>query len=61
MSRGESKFIYMLLVIIITFSSILIYKIKSKPKYDQKLYDEIYSEYEEILLSNQDKKNNNIN
>lgn len=58
MSRGESKFIYILLVVIITFSSMLIYKIKSKPKYDQKLYDKIYSEYEEILISIQDEKEN---
>lgn len=58
MSKGESKFICILLVGIIVFSIILIYKIKSKPKYDKKLYDEIYSEYEEILLSVQDEEIN---
>lgn len=58
MSRGDSKFICVLLVGIIVFSSILIYKIKSEPKYDQQLYDEIYSEYEEILMSIEDKEIN---
>lgn len=49
MSKGESKFIGILLVGIIVFSCILIYKIRSEPKYDQELYNEIYSEYEEVL------------
>lgn len=58
MSREESKFIGVLLVVIIVFSSILIYKIKSEPKYDQQLYNEIYSEYEELLVSIEDKETN---
>ncbi len=58
MSGGESKFIAVLLTGIIFFSCILIYKIKSEPKYDQHLYDEIYSEYEEILMSIEDKETN---
>lgn len=57
MSRGESKFIGILLVGIIVFSCILIYKMKSEPKYNQQLYNEIYSEYEEILVSIEDKEN----
>lgn len=51
MSRGEKKFICISLLLIIFFSSILIYKIKSDSKYDEELYNEIYSEYEDILLS----------
>ena len=58
MSRGESKFIGILLLGIMLCSCILIYKIKSEPKYDQQLYDEIYSEYEEILVSIKDNENN---
>ena len=58
MSRGESKFIGILLLFIIIFSCILIYKIKSEPKYDQQLYDEIYSEYEDILMSIEEKQVN---
>ena len=58
MSRGESKLIAVLLAGIIVFSCILIYKIKSEPKYDQQLYNEIYSEYEEILVSIEDKETN---
>lgn len=58
MSRGESKFIGILLMGIVIFSCILIYKIKSKPKYNQQLYNEIYSEYKEILVSIEDKKTN---
>ena len=58
MSRKESKFIAVLLTGIIVLSCILIYKIKSAPKYDQQLYNKIYSEYEEILVSIEDKEIN---
>lgn len=58
MGRGETKFIAILLIGIIVFSGILIYKIKSEPKYDQQLYNEIYSEYETILVSIKDKETN---
>lgn len=54
MSRNESRFIEVLLLAIIIFSCILIYKIKSTPKYDKELYDEIYSEYEEMLVAIED-------
>lgn len=57
MSIGESKFICILLVGIIIFSGILVYKIKSEPKYDQQLYNEIYSEYEKILVQKENKEN----
>ena len=49
MEKGEKKLICCLLIGIIIGSSILIFKINSEPKYDETLYDEIYSEYEEIL------------
>lgn len=58
MSKSESKLICLLLIGIIAFSCTLIYKIKSEPKYDQKLYNEIYSEYEEILVANEYKETN---
>lgn len=56
MSKAESKFIAILLAGIIVFSCILIYKIKSEPKYDQQLYNEIYLEYEEMLMSIENKE-----
>ncbi len=49
MDKGEKKLICCLLIGIIIGSSILIFKIKSESEYDEALYDEIYSEYEEIL------------
>ena len=49
MDRGEKKLICLLLIGIIIGSSILLIKIKSEPEYDEILYEEIYSEYEEIL------------
>jgi len=58
MNKRERKLICLLLSMIIIFSSILIYKIKTQPKYDQELYDEIYSEYEAILQDAQDKEIN---
>lgn len=63
MDKGEKKLICFLLIGIIIGSSILIFKIKSEPEYDEALYDEIYSEYEEILekenenYSEEDEKN----
>lgn len=58
MSLGDKKFILILLIIILICASILIYKIKSKPKYDPKLYEEIYAEYESILQMAESKKDN---
>ena len=59
MSKAESKFIAVLLAGIIAFSCILVYKIKSEPKYEQQLYDEIYSEYEEMLVSIENQETGN--
>lgn len=56
MSKNELRFIEILLLAIIVFSCMLIYKIKLTPKYDQELYDEIYSEYKEMLVSIEDKE-----
>lgn len=56
MNKKEKKFILLLLIVIIISASILIFKIQGTYKYDQNLYDEIYSEYEEILLSSEDEQ-----
>lgn len=50
MNRGEKIFVCILLIGIIIFSIVLIYKIKTKPKYDPVLYKDIYSEYENMLI-----------
>lgn len=50
----DKKIICFLLLIIIICSSILIYKINKTYAYDEKIYGEVYQEYEEI-------KNTNIN
>lgn len=63
MNKGEKKLICFLLIGIIIGSGILIFKIKSEPEYNEALYDEIYSEYKEILekenesYSEEDEKN----
>lgn len=49
MNKHDKILIYTLLIIIIIGSIIMIYKIKTKPKYDEKLYKEIYTEYEDII------------
>lgn len=45
----NKKLICFLLLIIIIFSSILMYKINKTYEYDPKIYDEVYQEYEEII------------
>jgi len=49
MNKGEKKFICITLIFIIILASILIYKIKTDSQYDEELYEDIYTEYEEIL------------
>ena len=61
MDRGEKKLICFLLMGIIIGSSILIFKIKSEPKYDEALYEEVYSEYEEILAKENEMDSNEEN
>ena len=58
MKISEKKFIIIILIIIILLSGILIYKIKKTPKYNKELYNEIYSEYTEML--NNIENNSNI-
>ena len=43
MNKGDRKLILALLVIIIILSCVLIFKIKSEPEYEEKLYSKIYS------------------
>lgn len=49
MKLSDRKVIYVLLIGIIILSSILLYKINNTPHYDEQLYSEVYSEYNEIL------------
>ena len=44
--------VYVLVALIILFSTILLVKIKTTPKYDPKIYKEIYDEYEYIFGKN---------
>ena len=46
---GDKKLIYFLVALIIFLAIILLIKIKITPKYDSELYDDIYSEYENIF------------
>ena len=49
MNKAEKNFIYVSLIIIILLTSILIIKEQNKPKYDEKLYAEVYKEYNEVF------------
>ena len=53
MNNKERKMIYIMLAIIFLLSGYLIYKIKSKPKYDEAIYNEIYNQYEELFSQNE--------
>lgn len=46
---GDKKLIYFLVALIIFFAIILLVKIKTAPKYDPKIYADIYNEYEDIF------------
>lgn len=50
----DKKIIYFLVALIILLSVVLIVKIKTTPKYDPKVYDEIYAEYEAIFGKEED-------
>jgi len=50
----ERKFICLLLLIIIIFSSILIHKINQTPIYDEEVYKQVYEEYSTIKNSSND-------
>lgn len=45
----DKKLIYFMVTLIICLSIILLIKIKTTPKYDSKVYADIYNEYEEIF------------
>lgn len=63
MDKRERNFVFFLLLLILILSCFLIYKIKTEPKYDEKMYNEIYAEYEELFETNKDelKEDNNLN
>ena len=68
MKKRERNFVFFLLLVILILSCILVYKIKSEPKYDEKLYNEIYEEYEKLFEASQEelkeeelKEENNLN
>ena len=48
MTKTDKKTIYILLITIIIFSSILIYKIETTTEYDKDLYEQVYTEYKQI-------------
>lgn len=48
----KNKFICFLLLIIIIGSSVLIYKINQTTAYDPEIYNQVYSEFEEITKTN---------
>lgn len=54
----DKKIICFLLLIIIICSSILIYKINKTYAYDEKIYNEVYQEYEEIIDTNVNQSTN---
>ena len=56
--NGYKKTIYFLVTLIIFFSIILLFKIKNTPKYDPKIYNEIYDEYENIFGEDNDIQEN---
>ena len=58
MSRAEQKMVISLLIFVLILSGLLIYKIKSEPKYDKEIYSEIYSQYEEIFPEEKSESDN---
>lgn len=58
---GDKKLIYFLVALIIFFAIILLVKIKTTPKYDSKVYNEIYDEYEDIFGEEDDIQENESN
>lgn len=53
----KTKLIFCLLLIIIICSCVLIYKIEHTPKYDSKIYSQIYEEYNHISTINSELQN----
>lgn len=59
--NGYKKTIYFLIALIILFAIILLVKIKTTPKYDPKVYNEIYDEYENIFGDEDGTQENELN
>ena len=54
MEKLEKKIILIICILIIILVAILWFLLNKTPKYDKELYDEIYSEYNEIFEGNED-------
>ena len=59
--NGYKKTIYILFALIIFFAIILLVKIKTTPKYNPKVYNEIYEEYEDIFGEDKGTQENELN
>ena len=59
--NGYKKTIYFLVALIIFFAIILLVKIKTTPKYDPTVYNEIYDEYEDIYGEEDGMQGNELN
>jgi len=49
MKITDRKMIIVLLIVIIVLSSILLYKVNNTPDYNEEIYSQVYTEYNEIL------------
>lgn len=56
---GDKKLIYFLVALIVFFSIMLLVKIKTTPKYNPIIYNEIYDEYEKIFEKENSIQENN--
>lgn len=54
MGKLEKKIILIICILIVILVAILWFLLNKTPKYDKELYDEIYSEYNEIFEGNED-------
>lgn len=61
MNKADRRLILALLIIIIILSFVLVIKIKTEPEYDEKIYNQIYSEYEQIFEKDVEEAENNEN
>ena len=62
MKVTDRKIIIVFLIVIIILSLILLYKVNSTPQYNEQLYSEVYTEYNEILenIESQDEIINDV-
>ena len=54
MSKGEQKYIRIILIIIALASLLLLIKINAKPEYDEDLYAQVYAEYNSVMNKNEE-------